>query len=173
MRSFPCASVFGTIVCTAAWLVASITSSERAMSSSSATSAGGRLSVFRKATALALSSSLAATSSMAILPSSMARARACPMAPSPTTPTLHVVLPPLVMLAPLLDQRAFEDDAAIEGGDGPPEPFPETRVNLWALGELATQIDQPSEGSDQVPFMTSIGFLHQPGPVLLARGPAI
>src|SRR5882724_700832 len=72
-----------------------------------------------------------------------------------------------------LNQRALEDDAAIERGHSVPELFPQRRLNLRAFGELAAEIDQASEGPDQIPFMPAICITHQPSPILFAGRPTI
>src|SRR5919108_5010226 len=115
-----------------------------------------------KARALAASNSLTATSCAVTRPSSIARARAWPMAPSPTMPTWRI------KASPWLHEGALEDDVAIEGGDGLPELILQRRFDLGALGELAAEIDQSPQGSNQVPLVSPIGLVHQPRPVLLA-----
>src|SRR5919109_3908468 len=72
-----------------------------------------------------------------------------------------------------LNQRALEDDAAIERGDGVPELLPQRGLDLRALGELAAEIDQTSEGPNQIPLMPAVSLARQTGPVLFAGSPTV
>lgn len=71
------------------------------------------------------------------------------------------------------NQGALEDDATIERRDGFPELLLKRRLNLWAFGELPAEIDQPPEGSDEIPFVPAVRIAYQSCPIFFAGSPTI
>jgi hypothetical protein len=51
----------------------------------------------------------------------------------------------------------FEHKAPIERGDGLPQPLMERRLDLWTFGQLAAEIDQASEGPNQISRVSALG----------------
>jgi hypothetical protein len=67
----------------------------------------------------------------------------------------------------------FEHKAPIERGDGLPQPLMERRLDLWTFGQLAAEIDQASEGPNQISRVSALGLSHHPRLIILADGPAV
>src|SRR5262249_11979803 len=92
----------GAISVRAAWVAASITRSQRAITPDRSTTSGTQPRVRAKAWAFARLRLCSAVSCTATSPRSMALAKACPIVPMPTIPT-RIALPSMVLKKPLLD----------------------------------------------------------------------
>src|SRR6185295_2906145 len=110
-----------------------------------------------------------------------------PATVSPTmtaTATLDVSTRHLSMAASIADrplnprrsrsnQRALEDDAAVDGAGGLRQQPGGDHRDLRAVGQLAQQVDQPPHGPDQIALVAPERTVHDAGPVVVAGGPAM
>src|SRR4029453_17267427 len=92
----------GAMAVRAAWVAASITRSQRAITPTRSTTSGTQPSVHAKAWAFARLRLCSAVSCTATSPRSIALAKACPIVPTPTIPT-RITLPSMALTKPMLD----------------------------------------------------------------------
>src|SRR5262245_23174913 len=71
------------------------------------------------------------------------------------------------------NERAFQHDAAVDGARSLRQQPDRHHGHLRAVGQLAQQVDQPAHGADEIALVAAERAVHDAGPIVVARGPAI